>query len=83
MASDVLKTVCKLQRRALPLFILNLTLFLVLLGVFPFVERGSATFYISLLSFATIGGPLLLWTGLIYTCNRIEEEETGFLERES
>lgn len=82
MVDDVIDEVCTLQQQATPLFIIDLALFVLLLAVFPFVERGSATFYVSLLSFVIIGGTLLLWLGLKYKCRKIEEEQPGFLEPE-
>jgi hypothetical protein len=83
MAHDVLEEVCKLQRMATPLFVINFTLFVLLLAAFPFLERGSATYYVSLLSFGIIGGTLLLWSALKYKCRQIDEKNGGFLERES
>lgn len=83
MIDDILEEVCPLQRQATPLFILDLALLVMLLAVFPFVERGSATFYVSLLSFVIIGSTLLVWLGLKYKCRKLEDEKPGFLERET
>lgn len=83
MSNDFLEEICKVEQMARPLFAINLTLLLLLLVVFPFIERGSATYYVSLLSFAVIGGTLLLWGGLIYKCRKFERNKSGFLERES
>lgn len=83
MFHDFLEEVCKFQRMALPLFVINVTLFVLLLAIFPFIERGSATYYVSLLSFTVIGGTLLLWGALIYKCRQLERNKSGFLERES
>lgn len=83
MPHDILEEVCKLQRMATPLFVINFTLFVLLLAVFPFLERGSATYYVSLMSFAIIGGTLLLWSGLKYKCRQFDQKKGEFLERES
>lgn len=83
MREEVFESVCEFQWMATPLFVIDLTLLALLLVVFPFIERGSATYYVALLSIGIIGGTLLVWGGLKYECRRFERKTDGFLERGS
>jgi hypothetical protein len=59
MLDEFFETVCQHRRLARPVFVINATLFVLLLLVFPFVEPGSSTYYVSLVSFFVIGVTLL------------------------
>lgn len=83
MGREFLDHVCKFRRLAAPLFAIDVTLFVLLLAVFPFLEQGSATYYVSLLSFAIIGGTIVAWIGLEYVCRQRDREKNDFLEGDS
>jgi hypothetical protein len=77
MLREFFEQVCRYRRMARPVFLINATLFALLLLVFPFVEPGSSTYYVSLVSFGVIGVTLLAWGGLEYKCRQFERENAG------
>jgi asparagine N-glycosylation enzyme membrane subunit Stt3 len=77
MLDEFFETVCQHRRLARPVFVINATLFVLLLLVFPFVEPGSSTYYVSLVSVGVIGVTLLAWGGLEYKCRQFEREKAG------
>lgn len=80
MLREFFEQVCNYRRMARPVFVINATLFVLLLLVFPFVEPGSSTYYVSLVSFGIIGATLLAWGGLEYKCRQIERRRRGLLD---
>lgn len=80
MSDSVLQAVCRAQEQLRPLYAINLVLFVLLLLLMPFVERGSGTFVVTVLGLVIIGGTSLGWTLLRYRCKGVEAEQAELFE---
>lgn len=77
MAGRVLERICEIRWIGVELLIIDVVLLVLLLWSFLYLEQGSSTYYIALLSFGIIVSTLLGGGALLYKCNQIQREKLG------
>lgn len=77
MAESVLERICEIRWIGVELLIIDVVLLVLLLWSFLYLEPGSPTYYIALLSFGIIVATLLGGGALLYKCRQIQEEKLG------
>ena len=77
MAEGVLERICEIRWIGVELLIIDVVLLVLLFWSFLYLEPGTPTYYIGLLSFGIIGATLLGGGVLIYKCNQIQKEKLG------
>lgn len=73
MAGDVIEQICEIRWIGVELLIIDVVLLVLLLWSFLYLEPGTPTYYIALLSFGLIVATLLCGGALIYKCRQIQQ----------
>jgi hypothetical protein len=77
MAKGVLERICEMRFIGVELLIIDVVLLVLLLWSFLYLEPGSPTYFIAILSFGLIVVTLLGGGALIYKCNQIQQQKLG------
>lgn len=75
MAEDILERICGLRWIGVELLVIDVVLLVLLLWSFLYLEPGSPTYYIGLLSFGIIVATLLSGGALLYKCHQLQREK--------
>ncbi|WP_247004506.1 hypothetical protein [Halosolutus gelatinilyticus] len=75
MSERILERICEIRWIGVELLIIDAILLLLLLWSFLYVEPGTSTYYVALLSLGLIVATLLGGGALVYRCNQIQEKK--------
>ena len=75
MAERVLERICEIRWLGVELLVIDVVLLVLLLWSFLYLEAGSPTYYIALLSFGVIVATLLGGGALLYKCRQLQQEK--------